>query len=550
MRTGSKFGSWLLALALLLSACSSSGKGTGSGTEPTGKSPQTPPPAAEGDAKPKGPKVQGSLIFAQAVDPKTLDPHRMVAASEDQIASFIGASLVIKAPDGRMVPYLANEWQFSDDGQTLTFTLKDGIKFHSGRPLTAADFKSTWERAMDPATPSPVTHDLLSAIETIEVPDEKTLVLKLKLPNLSVLANLAEPGYLQPIDPDMLAKYGEEYGRHPSSVGPYRLKDWQVGQKVVLERNPDFNWGPSFYEPGAPYLATLEFRTMPDEATQIAAFETGELSILSISPDRWQEYQAKPSVQFFRASGGTVNFLAVNLTNPVLSDLRVRQAISHAMDRNVLIEAGYNGGGKPGHSPIAPVVFGYKQATEKAYPYDQARAKQLLDEAGWTGGPVRQKDGKPLELRLLTAASNNLLAELVQAQLKQVGITTKIVSLETSAARKMMFEGDYDLTYWGLSWTSDPGTLMRFIAYTGGGYNPWQYSNPAMDKLIDSYDASFDQGQRERLAGEMQQLWVDEVASVVLAYPQQGVAVLKKYNGVTYSPDTGYIGFENAYLND
>lgn len=530
----------LAAVALAASAC---GGGT-SGTAPSGSEP--------GASEAQGPKPGGTLTLALPQAPKTLDPAHYSLAVEDSVASMLGASLTTLAPDGKIVGWLAKDWLVSDDGKTITFHLREGVKFPSGKPLTAGDIKATYDRDLDPKVGSPVAKDLLGAVESIEAPDDETLVLHLKAPNGSILLSLATPGYLQPVDPDALAKWGDaEYGQHPSSVGPYILESWSPGQEVVVKRNPDYNWAPPFVHQGPAYFDRIVFKVIPEPASQMAAFDAGELSVLSVPPQSWDKYKNNPDVQFFELLSGSVVYIDMNETEPLFQDVRVRQAINYATDRKAIVDGAYNGHGLPGWGPYHPALIGYDKSLENYYPFDPDKAKSLLQEAGYTydaQGRLLGKDGKPMVLRLYTISSGQwpTVAQIVQSQLAQIGIETKITSYEYSALVTYLQKGDYDLSLDGYGWIGgDPGDVLKILT---GSLNMSHFEDPDIVQRLDQYTASSDQAERLDLIQQVQRRWVENAYWDVLVYPTTGTAVQGNIGGVKLNQAGGYLYYDDAYV--
>ncbi|MDI6823036.1 MAG: ABC transporter substrate-binding protein [Bacillota bacterium] len=520
-------------------------------------------PAGKPGGGAAGPTVGGTYVMAVVEEPRTLDPAKMKLATEDILASYLGAGLLAVSPDGKIVPWLAKDWQVSDDGTTLTFHLKSGIKFHSGRPLKASDIKFSYERVLDPKTGSPVAADMLAGVTSVEAPDAETLILKLKEPNAALLQNLAgSSGYLQPVDPEEVAKWGDEYGTHPCSVGPFKLKEWKPGEYVVIERNPDYNWAPEFVHQGPPYLQEIMFKVMPEEATRVAAFESGELSQLGVPPQSWAKYQDNPAYQFFRVSSGFVGYVAYNFSKPLFQDLRVRRAIDYAIDREAILSSVYEGRGQVGYSPIHPGLVGYWKESEQppyAHPRDLAKAGSLLDEAGWKdadGDGMREKDGKPLKLRLYTMPAGRwpLLAELVQAQLKEAGIATEITSYEFSTLLDYLQKGDYDLTMFGYTWIGgDAGDILNMLlnsAQAGKGLNISHYKNPAMDDLLARARRTLDQQERFEILRDIQKLFLEDAVWVTLVYPESAVAIHSRFQGVRVHQVFGQVMLDDVYVTE
>lgn len=528
----------VMALALVASACG----GTSTGQNPSGSSSEA------------GPKPGGTFTMALAIAPKTLDPAHYSLAAEDSVANYIGAGLTALAPDGKIVGWLAKDWESSPDGKTLTFHLKDGIKFHSGRPLTAADIKATFDRDLDPKTGSPVSKDMLASVDTIEAPDDHTLVFHLKAPNGSLLLNLSSSGYLQPVDPDVLAKYGDaEYGQHPSSVGPYMLESWTPGQDIVLKRNPDYNWAPDFIHQGPAYFDKIVFKVIPEQASQVAAFDSGQLSLLNVPPQNWDKYANNPQYQVFKTLSGSVVYMDMNETEPFFQDPKVRQAINYATDRDAIVQAAFNGHAQPGWGPFHPALVGYDKSLEGYYPHDVNKAKSLLQEAGYSynsDGKLLGKDGKPMVMRLYTMPNDpwSTVAQVVQSQLAAIGIETKITSYEYSTLTTYLSKGDYDFSMDGYGWIGgDAGDVLKMLLSSGGSLNMSHYKNPVLDQLLDQYSASLDQAKRHDLITQIQETITKDATWVVFAYPQATTAVQKQYGGVKVNPAVGAVYLDDAY---
>ncbi len=500
-----------------------------------------------------GPSAGGTFVLPVQQDPKTLDAPRMTLADEDEISGYIGAALTAIAPDGRIVPWLADRWTWAPNGKTLTFHIKPGVTFHSGRPMTAQDVKATFERDIDPATASPYDRDFLASVASIDAPDASTLVLHLRAPDGGLLETLASPGYLQPTDPSALSKWGAQYAQHPSSVGPFMLKEWLPGQSVTLARNPAYRWGPPFDHPGPPYLDQLVFRVIPQPTSQMAAFESGALSgLLNVPPEHWDEFAKNPKYHFFQTVGPRVYYVEMNLHNPMFQDLRVRQAVNYAMDRGAIVASAFNGHGVPNWAPFSPLLAGYWKGTENAYRYDPQRARQLLAEAGFSyQGGTLQKAGRPVTLRLITRSYEPFtdLAQLVQAQLQQVGIATTITAYEVSTSLARLRAGDYDVSVSSYAWDADPGLVLRLVLEPSGSLDYSGYNNPGFNDLVHLYQTTVSPTVRGQLMQRIQAEFVKDVPWAMLAAEMNGRVVQGGFDGVMLNHATGELLVENAYVH-
>jgi peptide/nickel transport system substrate-binding protein len=502
------------------------------------------------------PAIAGTFTMAISEDPKTLDPAHMSLAAEDEISAYIGASLVTVDPQGKVVPWLAKSWAFSNGGKTLTFHLRSGVKFQvSGTPLTAQDIVATYDRDLNPATGSPVAKSELNGITSIKADGPLTVVMQLASPDGSVLEDLSDSGYLQPVDPVELKKWGNAYGQHPSSVGPYMLQSWVPGESVTLVRNPAYDWAPPFDHKGAPYLKTLVFDIIPQETSQVAAFASGQVDMLNpVPPQNWDMYASNPSDQFFQSYDGWVFSLYYNLEEPMFQNPLVREALNLSVDRTAIARVVFLGHGSAGWSPYGPNLFGYDKATANAYPYDPTKAKALLRQAGYTynsQGELLSK-GKPVVLGLL---NNGIfpelqMAPLVQSYLKAIGIQTKITTYELSTQIANMTAGKYDLSMFQYSWSgADPITLLQILLTSSGGLDESHFNNAAFTALMNRYVASTVTATRLKLAHEIQEAFLKDTPYAPLAYEIGGIAVAKSFKGIVMDPWTGQPLLDNAYVS-
>jgi len=499
-----------------------------------------------------GPSNGGTFVLPVQQDPKTLDAPKMGLDTEDVIAGYIGAALTAIAPDGRVVPWLADGWTWAPNGKTLTFHLKPGITFHSGRPMTAADVKATFERDQDPATASPFDRDFLANVASIEAPDSATLVLHLKAPDGGFLQTLASPGYLQPTDPSAIAKWGNQYAQHPSSVGPFMLKEWLPGQSVTMVRNPAYRWGPPFAHPGPAYLDQLVFRVIPQPTSQMAAFESGALSaLLNVPPEHWDAYTGNPKYHFFQTVGTRVYYVEMNLKNPMFQDLRVRQAVNYAMDRGAIVASVFNGHAVVNWAPFSPLLAGYWKGSENYYRYDPQRARELLTEAGFAyQAGMLQRAGRPVSLHLVTRSYPPFtdIAQVVQAELQQIGIGSTITAYEVSTALTRLKVGDYDVSVSSYAWSRDPGPVLRLVLEPSGSLDFSTYNNPAFNDLVRLYQTATSPIVRAQLLQRVQAHFLQDAPWAMLAAEMNGHVVQGAVEGVMLNHATGALLIENAYI--
>lgn len=500
------------------------------------------------------PVAGGTLRYSLPAEPRTFDPAKYKQAVENTVSVYMGANLLAIDPAGKLVGWLAKSYQVAPDGLKITLTLRDGVKFHSGNPLTAQVYRASFERLLNPETGSPVAAGLIQGITSIEAPDDKTLVLNLAKPNYSLLMNLASvSGYLQPVDIKELERLGDDYGTQFSGVGPYKMKEIKPGEYVTLTRNDDYNWAPEFVHQGPWYAQEITFTVLPEQNSEVAAFESGQLSSMTAPPQQWDTYADNPNYQFFERYTGNFTYLTLNLKNPIFAELKFRQALNHAVDRQAIVDGVYEGHAKVAGGAFPPSMPGQLTELDEnlPYPHDTTKANQLLDELGWkdtNNDGIRERNGKPLHLKFYSLNSGNyaLLAELVQAQLKQVGIDVEIVSIEASALIQS-YSGttwDFGLMLW--SWSPEATDILYMTKHSsqvGAGLNFGKVNNPELDSLLIKARETMDDAEHLADLAEVQRIIVDQAYEVPLVYGITGYVYQANVNGV--QPHPASIGFIN-----
>ena len=485
-----------LGLAVIATAC---------------QSPQTPQ---------AGGKVGGTWTIAVTEEPDTLDPHKSTTALSGAILRYVGDPLIAKDPEGKYVPGLAKKWTVSPDGLTWTFDLKDGVKFQDGTPFDANAMKATFDRALDPATKSPIAGGLLGPVKGVEAKDAHTLVLTLKQPFSPLLDNLSDAGRLLPLSPKAFADPG--FGRKPVSTGPWRVADWRSGDRIVLERNPDYDWGPGFLHKGAAYLEQIVFRIIPESATQVSAFESGEVDQLGIPPAQVQRFLDEKKFDVKKAyRNGVGLFLEFNVTKPPFDDLALRRAMNYAIDKDAIVKTALKGFGEAAYGPLPPSIRGYWPGIVQYAPhYDKAKAAQFFDDAGWKlVNGIRMKGGKPLSFTVYNAPIDPWKdsAQLVQAQLKDLGVDMQIQQLEFGTLLARAKSGEQQAHFMGYTYTNPDIVYIWFHSSNiGKGLNLSHYNDPRLDRLIDDARLATDDAQRLKVYEEIQKLIVDKALWVPL----------------------------------
>ncbi len=402
-------------------------------TAPANTSEPTTAAAQPAAATPAGQVTSGGkLVFGLSNEPETLDP---LVGSSYEGAAIDGAvfdTLVRETPDGKFHPGLATKWEISPDGLTYTFHLRQDVKFHDGTPFNAAAVKFTFDRIVNPATKSEQSIALVGTYTSTEVIDDFTAKIHLTAPYGPFLSGIAQPN-VSIVSPTAVKKYGDTFTDHLVGTGPFIFKEWVRSDHVTLVRNPDYNWASDYFtHQGPAYLDEIDFKFIPEATVRSGTLQTGETNMINdVPPEDFGQLAADPNYKTYNIiQPGTPLAIAMNVTKPPLDDLKVRQALEYGIDKKAIVDTLFAGQYGLAYSPLAPNTLGYWSGSEQMYPYDQAKAKSLLDDAGWKAGPdgMRSKDGQPLKLEWPTFTWQNMdkMAQIVQAQLKDLGIDLTI----------------------------------------------------------------------------------------------------------------------------
>ncbi len=437
-------------------------------------------------------QVGGTVTFALTEEPDTLDPQKTSTAVTGGILRYIGDTLLTKDMEGNYTAGLAASWSASEDGLTWSFDLKPGITFQDGSALDAAAVKASLERAVAPETLSPIAGSLFEPIEAIEIVNDLTLSITLKRPFAPFLDNLADPRAAI-VSVAAADSAGDQYGRKPILTGPWQVTEWRSGDRIILMRNPDYAWGPSYTHQGAAYIESIVFRIIPEGATQVAAFEAGEVQVLgNVPPTDVERLLDEPGVSmpsFLRKGVGL--FLEFNVTQAPFDDATLREALNYAIDKNAVLQVALKGLGVTADGVLPPSIWGYWDGIEAYAPhYDPEQAKALIEEAGWEAASDGRymKDGEPLSFTLYTAPIDTWTrsAQVVQAMLKDLGITMDIQTFEFGTLLDKLKAGEQQAHFMGYTYTTPDIVYLWFHSSNiGSGLNVSHFSSPELDGLIE-----------------------------------------------------------------
>jgi ABC-type transport system substrate-binding protein len=491
-----------------------------------------------------------SFVVALDNNIRTIDPigSPSVDAASERVRVLMFNSLVKKNEQFDYVGELASDVKRSDDGMTFTFTLHDGVKFHDGRPLSSADAKYTLDLVFSSTFAKSASFfegsgaEKHSYIKSVEAPDPKTLVITLIKPWTGLLSNLV-PVSIIPKD-----GYASQKD-HPVGSGPFKFVHYDGSQQVLdLEANPD-------YWEGAPNIPLLRVRVIADTNALQAELRSGRVDIAplptSLSPDAVKLLGQDPNLQVVQFTGSNVNLLTFNTSQPPLNDVRVRQAIAYAVDREGVIRDLLLGQAKLAHSILPEESWAYNAGQK--YSFDPAMAKKLLEEAGLKDpdgdGPL-MRFAKPIVFKVSgsNAAGKNV-AGIIQNHLKNVGVPVSIETAELNTLFDELRRGNFQITYgqW-VGGNQDPIFFKDLFATseipteTRASRNRSRYSNKELDALLEEVVNTFDRDKAKLLYARIQDMVSRELPVLPLWY-QANIVIAKKNVGNIHVDASGDWGF-------
>jgi peptide/nickel transport system substrate-binding protein len=478
-----------------------------------------PTPADEESPTTEGPALQGGkLIYGLTLAPSGIDPHVNASSELGIPLTSVYDTLVWQDLSGEFMPGLAKAWEISDDGLTYIFHLRDDVVFHDGTPFNARAVKFNLDRIADPVTKSQKAVLMLGPYESTEIIDDYTIKVHFKELYAPFLDSASQV-YLGMASPTAVEKWGADYQLHQVGTGPFIMKEYIPQDHLTLVRNPDYNWAPSiFHHQGPAYLEEIVFRFFVEPATRVLALEGGEADVMGEIPPHDAERLANNSAFTLlpvNIPGQSLQFF-LNTEKAPTDELQVRQAINYAADKEAIVKAIFKEYSPVAHGPLNAFTIGYDGSVAGMYEYDPAKAETLLEEAGWVdsdGDGTREKDGQPLKLEayLMGWGYVSEVAQLLQAQLKAVGIEMESQVVAYPAALEAAREGKHNLIPFSLS-SSDPDILRTFFhsSNADSGFNWSKVRDPKLDELLEDGTRTLDLGRRKELYAEAQRLIMAE----------------------------------------
>jgi peptide/nickel transport system substrate-binding protein len=444
------------------------------------------------------------------------------------------------------VPTLANGGiELVDDGKkmTITYKLRPGVKWHDGQPFTSADVAFTWQAVKDEKFIAE-SKDGTEDVEKIETPDDLTAVVYYNTVAPDFASTLFTFGILPKHTLEGKDLNTDAYNEIPLGTGPFVVKEFKRGQYVLTERNPDY-WRKADDGSALPKIERMVFKIVPDSNTLITQLKSGELDLVVQVPyNQAKQLESVDRLELVKAPLLSWQHLDFNFKGPKsLQDLKVRQAIAHAINRDTLVKA-LGGHPVPVKSIVVP-VFEFYDDTTPTYDFDAAKAAALLDGAGYKvgGDGVREKDGERLSYRLVGQAGradDEIVEQVIIAQLKAIGIEAKIDNKTGVAFREARYKGDYDLLYGRWITSADPVYSVFYGTKTEDGLhgqnNGQGYSNPKLDEVLAKLESTLDPAARKKLSSEMQHMVAEDLVTIPLTTNVALIAKVKTLKNFVPNP--------------
>ncbi|AJY75930.1 ABC transporter substrate-binding protein [Paenibacillus beijingensis] len=509
-------------VVLVLSACGGNTATSGNNEKPSTDTAASNTNAKSGNestaelvkSEPGGKKEGGSVVVNIPQDLDYLDPQLAVAAGTSEVLFNVFEGLLKPNEKGELYPAVAESYDVSPDGLTYTFKLRGGVKFHNGQTVTSADVKFSYDRLAGTGTGKPL-NPAFGSVQSIEAPDASTVIIKLKENNSSFLTALTAA---------IIPSGYEDSNKNPIGTGPFKFKEYLPGQRLVVEKFADY------YVKGVPSLDQVEFRIITDPEASLLALKSGEADIYPrIGTEKLEELGDKFTA--LSAPQNLVQLMTFNIDRKPFNDIRVRQAINYAVDKDEIIQGVALGKGTKLGSNLSPVLAKYYQeGLENTYAPDIEKAKSLLLEAGF-------KDGFETTLSVPSNYQFHVdTAQVIAQQLEKIGIKVKIEPVEWAVWLDRIYKGrDYDLTIIGLDGKLNPYDILnKYLSDAPNNF--FNYKNTTFDQTLKAAVTEVDDAKRVDLYKKAQTILTQDAAAVYIMDPNLNVALNKKLAGYKQYP--------------
>ena len=474
--------------------------------------------------------AQSTVHIAQSLGHNSLNPAEASGLSDASVVRTMFEGLVGFDENFELVPELATSWTVNDDATVLDFTLREGVTFHDGTPFNAEAVKAYYEWVLDPDSQSARGRGVLANIDTIEVMSPFEVRITLKEPSGAMLYNLALSNS-RIASPASLEQYPGELGRHPVGTGPFKFVSWQESENVVVEAYEGY-WG----EPAR--VERLEFLIVPNAATRVALLQSGEAQFIEdLPPQLIEPISAAPNLEVLSNKTTFLRILELNTQHPPFDDVRVRQAMNYAVDKEQLVNVVFRGYATVMTSPLPELVFG--QAPQTPYEFDPERARQLLTEAGYP-------DGFSMKVLTFTGEEYSTAGQVLQQMFANVGIEMELDAAERGALVEQIFkpveENITEAALVGASAGTGDADRALTVSFARESWPPtsnnWSfYENPEVEALIKAGRETGDPELRAEAYAQAQAIIWNDAPWVFLYSPDSVAGKVEGLEGVYYAAD-------------
>ena len=455
-----------------------------------------------------GPKRGQSLVAGVMVKITSLDPvnGNAYGGGEGDVYLAIYNRLLRKDEAGQFVPELSSSWEFSPDGKQLSFKLRQGINFHDGTPFNAEAVKWNYDRLLDPKDATQA-YQFFTDLQSVDVVDPYTVRLNLKGPSSVILDALAYKGGFI-ISPTAFKTYGEDYNQHPTGTGPFKFVEWIPGNRCVVTRNENY-WEKDENGQPLPYMDQITFRQITDDSVRIVELQTGNAHmVVRVPAESMDIIRNDPNLVLLKSPTATTYRLYLNMRRPPFDNLKLRQAINYAFDREAMAESITPGQGEVNPFLILPEERYY--STYTPYNYDPAKAKKLLAEAGYP-------NGLDVEFMMIAREPDVTIAPVVQAYLEAIGIKTEIQPLDRLIYVDKAKNGDFDMSMAQITLPL-PSIYLTMVQqiHSNGPINRAAWKNAEFDATLEELAVTFDVDKQDELIKQAQKICLDDAGQTFL----------------------------------
>lgn len=500
---------------------------------------------------------QDTLILGRGGDSASLDASIVTDGESLKIAHQVFDSLLeYKEGTTEVQGSLAESWNVSDDGLKYTFKLRQGVKFHDGTEFNADAVVFNFNRWTDPKGPYKFEGDSFDYYDSMFGPDGKRVIKEVKAIDASTVEftlNQPQAPFLQNLamtsfaiaSPKAIEDKKENFKNEPVGTGPFVFKEWKRNDSITLEKNPNY------WKEGLPKLNKVIVRSIPDNSARFNALQSGEIDLMEdLSPDDLASLKSNADLQLIERPSNNVGYLGFNLKKKPFDDVKVRQALSHAVNKQAIIDAFFAGQAVSAVNPLPPSLWGYNDSI-KDYDYDLDKAKQLLADAGYPNGLPGEITFYAMPVSRPYMPDGKKVAEVIQADFEKIGVKTKIESPEWATYLDDAQAGEKDDIYM-LGWTGDNGDPDNFLyalldkdAIPSNNYS--YYANDKLHELLIGAQQETDQGKRADLYKQAQVIIKEDAPWIPLVHTTPLLAAKVNLKGYVPAP-TGTEYYSNIYF--